>query len=1127
MIATQFQGAFSDNAYKNVITLIALATAVSVDQGNERVSIIGALFILPFLLFSMYGGFMADRFSKRSVAVGTKLLEVGIMILATVAFFSGQLSWSMAILFLMGAQSAIFGPTKYGILPELLPESRLSWGNGILEMTTFLAIIFGTVAGAAMVESFKNAPYIAGFILVCLALAGTLTSLGISRVRPAAPSARFRPNFVGEVFHYAREARRDRVLWLAVLGSVYFWLLGYLLQIDVVLYGSRTLQLPETRIGYLLAAVALGIGLGSFLAGHLSGNKIEYGLIPLGAVGITIFTFLMSLPGWGFWSSIWLLATLGFSAGFFIVPLNAMLQQRPPKEIKGAIIAMANLLTFVGMLIAAGILWFVTVPLGLTAPQVFLFGSLMTLAATVYVVWLLPDSLVRLILWMLTHTLYRIRVLGAENIPEKGGALFVANHVSFVDAMMLIASTDRFVRFLMEQEYYEHPLIKPLAKVLRVIPVSGRSGPRDLLRALREASNSIRDGEIICIFAEGQITRTGQLLPFRKGFERIMKNVDAPIIPVYLDRLWGSIFSFEKGRFLWKLPPRIPYPVTVTYGQPLPSTATSEEVRQAVQELGTEASGCRKADQQPLQRAFLGQARRHPLRFAAADGLNPKVTCLGLLTRSVFLARRLLPHWRDQGMVGLLLPPSVAAATANVAALLSGRVPVNLNYTLPPAALESCLSQCSVKTVVTSERFLEKLRMPPPGGAVYLEDIAATRSWRSLVTSAICAALLPAGLLERLLGASGSHSPDSLAAILFSSGSTGDPKGVMLSHFNIASNLEAMRQVFEVSSGDRVVGILPFFHAFGLTGSLWFPLLTGMGAVYHPTPFDARTIGGLTIRYKGSILLATPTFLQSYLRRCQPEDFGSLRLVITGAERLSEPLADAFEARFGVRPMEGYGCTECSPIVAVNVPHYRAAGFYQVGKKEGRIGHPLPGVSVRIVDPQSFEILPPGNKGLLLVRGPNVMQGYLGQPEKSGQAFRDGWYVTGDLALMESDGFLTLEGRLSRFAKIAGEMVPHQKVEELLQELSGQDEPVVAVTSVPDARKGERLVVLHTLEAGKLEEVRSRLASVGLSNLWIPSSDSFFQVETIPLLGTGKLDLRRIRREALERTGQSDNSSAS
>jgi acyl-[acyl-carrier-protein]-phospholipid O-acyltransferase/long-chain-fatty-acid--[acyl-carrier-protein] ligase len=518
----------------------------------------------------------------------------------------------------------------------------------------------------------------------------------------------------------------------------------------------------------------------------------------------------------------------------------------------------------------------------------------------------------------------------------------------------------------------------------------------------------------------------------------------------------------------------------------------------------------------PLHRSFVQTARRHPFRFAMADGRTPKLSFGGALTRTIFLARRLRSVWRDQPMVGILLPPSVPGALVNMAALLMGKVPVNLNYTASNEILASCAKQCELKTVITSKAFLERVPVRPPGEVVLLEDLAQNPGTLERLAAALIAWLLPARLIEKSVGARRKIALDDIATIIFSSGSTGDPKGVMLTHYNVASNVDQLNQVFMLNRNDKILGILPFFHSFGFTGTLCLPTAIGMGVVYHPSPLDSRAIGALVSQYAVTFLLATPTFLQTYMRRCTPEEFGSLQYVMAGAEKLPERIAVAFEDHFGIRPLEGYGCTECAPVVTVNTRDFRAAQFRQVGAKRSSIGHPLPGISVRIVNPETFEPVPQGETGLLLVHGPNVMLGYLGRPEKTAEVLRDGWYNTGDIAAMDEDGFIRITDRMSRFSKIGGEMVPHIKIEDKLHEIVGAAEQTFAVTSVPDDKKGERLIVLHTLPEDKLEACLEQLGKSDLPALWKPRGDQFVRVEILPYLGTGKLDLRRMKEIAAE-----------
>jgi len=1157
MFVVEFQNAFSDNVLRWLVSFLIVGMGLSLEKRDSLVPLVGTVFALPFVLFSMAGGFFADRYSKRSVAIAVKCAELGIMSAAALGLWLNNIPLMLAGIFLMSTHSAIFGPTKYGLLPELLPEKKLSWGNGIFGLGTFSAAIIGTIFAGTLSDAFGKRQIWSGLILLALALIGLSLCLGITRLPAADPHKKFRANFLGDFFSQFKAIRRDRVLFLGVIGNAFLWFLAMLLQFTILFYGKDIFHFDDRHSAYLQGGMLVGVGAGSLAAGFLSGGKIEYGLIPLGMAGLTFFSALLSHAGLGVATFAWSLGLLGFFGGFYNVPVNAIIQYRPDADNKGKVIATATLLSWIGMLLASEVYSLLTVVLHLKAPQIFLFGAVLSLAGTLYCIKLMPDSLLRFVLWLLTRTLYRIRVDGRDNIPEKGGALFVCNHASWMDALLLIASTDRQIRFLVFKDIYEKRWIHWGARILGAIPISAEQHPRELIQSLQNASDAIRNGEVVCIFAEGQITRIGQLLPFRRGMERIMKDVEAPIVPVALDGVTGSISSYEHHRFVWKWPRTIPHPVTVSFGTPLPPTATPFETRQALQELLASAWQHRRDRMKPLHRQFVRTARKFPFRFAMADAQNKKVTFGAALVKTIFLARRLKKIWNGQPMVGIFLPPSVPGALVNYAALLCGKVPVNLNYTLSEATLAACARQCELKTIITSRGFLEKVKLALPCETIFLEDLVGAPSTASArngnspqhagtvpgapsalekLTAFLMATFLPVSLLERALGncrrrrkeshfntdkppetphvVSYKDELDSLATVIFSSGSTGEPKGVMLSHYNIGSNIDQMDQVFDLNRHDRFLGVLPFFHSFGFTGTLWLPAVLGVGVVFHPNPLDARTIGPLVKQHAVTYLLATPTFLQIYLRGCPPADFGSLRLVMTAAEKLPDRLATAFEEHFGIRPMEGYGCTECAPTVAVNTPDFRATGVHQVGGKHGTIGHPLPGVCVRVVDaenPWSGNPLPLGLAGLLLVRGPNLMRGYLGQPEKTAEVLRDGWYCTGDVAALDEDGFLQITDRLNRFSKIGGEMVPHIKVEEKLHELANVTEQTFVVTGLSDEKKGERLVVLHRLPDTGLASCLEKLAPCDLPNLWKPRADQFFHVDHFPLLGAGKLDLRKVK----------------
>ncbi len=1122
LLIAQFFGAFNDNAIKLLMALLAIRTlAGQLGEGTLQLEIASqaqttlafVVFTLPLMLFSLPAAWIADRFSKRSVLVATKGAEVLLMAAGTAALWlqpeGGVLG--LIVLAAMGAQSALFSPAKYSILPEILPAKRLTAGNGVLELWTFLAIILGTAAGGMLLEQSGAQPWVAGAVLTGLALVGLVAIQFVPRVAPARPDA----SLVTACRDGFATIWRDRTLRLTVAGSVLFWGIASLVSQNALVYGRATLGLSESHAGQLLVASGVGIGIGSALVGRLSRSGLDLGWIPLGSIGLAAASAVLGLYAPGAWGTAAWLGALGVCSGLIVVPLNTALQLFSPAGVRGAVIAVANGAIFGGILAGSLGAQLFTM-LGLTPAGIFTAAAVVVAAATAWALWLLPEACLRTALTLLSATLYRVRVRGAENVPAEGGGLLVANHMSFVDGLLLMASTHRPIRFLVYSDYYYHRWLHPFMRLLRAVPIAAGDSPRALLQSMRDAGKHLDDGELVCIFAEGEISRTGRMLPFQRGLERLVKGRDVPIVPLYLDRVWGSVFSFAAKRGGGGIP-RLPRPVTVCFGAPMRADSDRRAVREAVRDLSADAWAERAANAAPLHVAFVRGARRAPWKLAAADATRPSVSRFGLLTAAVALARRLRSDWGNSERVGILLPPSVAGAATNIAAALAGRTAVNLNYTAGPAAIASAIRQAELDTIVTSARFLELAKIELQGGARLLmaEDLAASIGKGNKLFAALLAMFAPVRWLERACGAERKVEVDDVAAVLFSSGSTGEPKGVELTHFNLVANGDGTAESLPVSSGDRLLGILPLFHSFGKM-SLWFALRRGMALVFHANPLDATAIGALIERYRVTTMLATPTFLQLYLRRCQPGQLGSIRLLITGAEKLPDRLATAFEQRFGIRPLEGYGATECSPVIAVGAPDYRAPGVFQAGQRPGSVGQPLPGITVRVVDPDSHAALPPGETGLLLVRGPNVMRGYLGRPDLTAQVLREGWYVTGDLAHVDDDGYVHIGDRLSRFSKIGGEMVPHGTVETALHEAAGRTEPTFAVTGVPDARKGEKLVVLHTLAAREIPTVLQDLGAAGLPNLFVPKADDFVQVEALPILGTGKLDLRAIKQIAIE-----------
>lgn len=734
------------------------------------------------------------------------------------------------------------------------------------------------------------------------------------------------------------------------------------------------------------------------------------------------------------------------------------------------------------------------------------------------------ETLLRGVGAFLARCVYRVRPLGLENLPRTGGALILPNHVTWVDAIVLQLACPRRLRYLIYEPIYNRPLLKPFLKMLGCIPIMpGRSKG-----ALALATAALQAGEVICIYPEGELTRTGTLLRLKKGYLHLARAANVPVVPVCLDQLWGSIFSYEGGRYFSKLPRRWPYPVTVAFGAALtPEQADPATVRERMLGLGADCYQQRDALRGNLAEACLRGLKHGQRKVAVIDGNDGSQLTRGtLLAAGITLARFLQTGpTKDEPRIAIVLPPGKGAMLANLAVTLAGKVPVNMNFTAGRASLESALRQAGIKTVLSARLVQKKLENFPwdkVERTMNMDEIMPPLKPK-VVRWRIAVALLPWWVLTGILGTSKRGDHDE-AVLLFTSGTGGNPKGVVLSHRNVLANVSQFRLMVNFYPGDAFMASLPFFHSFGCTVTLWFPLIEGVKIVTYPSPLDVGKNAELIQKHRCTVHLATPTFLRSYLRKATREQLATLRLVIVGAEKLTLNTAEAFEEKFGHPAMEGYGLTEMAPVVACNLPDV-AAGLlpdggraYQPGRRLGSVGKIAPGIAVRVTDPDDDNV-PRSlhDTGMLWYRGPNVFEGYFGEPELTAKVkTADGWFRTGDLGRVDEDGFLFIEGRVSRFSKIAGEMVPHEAVEAKIQEALGvgaDGERAVVVVGVPDEAKGEALVLISAVDVD-LPALRQKLAADGVPNLWVPRTVR--RVESLPMLGTGKLDLGGCRKLALE-----------
>ena len=1164
LLTAQFLGVFNDNAFKMLAILAVVGPHSDYFLDAAFLFAMTISYVLPFILLTAPAGSLCDRMQKRYIIILSKMVEFLVMILGAFCLGNAQ-QWGvlplLGVMFLMTAQTAFFSPAYQGILPETFSAREISRANGDNGMISFIAAIAGiglspivfTIAGKLsnfLVQkgiATLNPLYLAGLLLVILSFFSITAAFRIL------PTGEYERRYLTrmERIHSAWMSLRigwkaltaRRAIFLSALGDAFFLGLGVAIQTVLVIFAKY--GLPENG-GYIeLAALqlipAVGMGLGCFLCGKQSQERIELGFVPYGALGIAIFLPLAAyLPGSAVsfggvilhpLSLLWL-CLAGIAGGFFVIPLRAYMQQNLKPSSRGAALACSNALCFIAVLISS-LLVFVLMtgagdlPAGVpdfvkqtaryaphfTPHQLFLIIGLVTLLVTVFSICLLPYLLLRAAVVALTHTLYKIRLNGAENLPDSGPALLVSNHVSFVDGLLITACTSRKVRFLMHEDYYKHPLIHPIARITGFIEVPASSRIKSMQAMFEIVKETLRHGDIVCVFPEGKITRNGLMDDFKGGFSKMIpEEMEVPIIPVSLGLVWGSLFSYFYGKLKFHFPQQFPYPATVSFGNPiLKKDVTAFDLRQAVSELGADTEMQPREKENPIHYQLAKNATRHPFRKIIADSDGKMLNQFKVLLASILISRelrRILPE--NAQYVGVMLPNTTASTLSILGVLMADRVPAPLNFTVSEETLRFSLNKAGITHVVTSRLFLSKINRKPIPEMVFLEDLVREiTGWKKFCWT-LLTLVLPHQELMNLVAPVTHRNVFGTAVLLFSSGSTGNPKGIMLSHHNINADCNSFLRVVNWTPKERLLGNLPLFHAFGFTTGFWTSIMMQNLVVYVKSPLESAHIGATIEKYKLTTILATPTFMQAYMKRCKPEQFSSVRLAIVGAEKLRKDISDKFNEFMGgkISLIEGYGCTETSPIVTINV----GSSILSIGKVIGRagsIGAPMPGTCVKIVDPVTGVTLPPDTDGLMLVKGPIVMQGYLKDPVQTAHAINpEGWYDTGDIARMDIDGYVMISGRLSRFSKIAGEMVPHEMLECVMNELAGCENRTLAVTGIPDPDKGEALVVLYTNELKITpEEMNTRLRERSIPNLWIPRTKNYWLIDQIPILGTGKMDM--------------------
>ena len=1114
LFATQSLGAFNDNVFKNAIVFLVTFSMAQEAGINAPLMVAAAagVFIFPFFLFSASAGQIADKYDKARLIRILKLAEIAVMVIAALGFVLGNVWFLLVVLFLMGTQSTFFGPLKYGILPEQLSSDELIAGNAWVQSGTFIAILLGTVAAKLVLDDWGI--YLVSGAIIAIALLGWVSACYIPSTGPAAPDLKVDYNPFTSTWEMLRYAAERRDIFLIILATSWFWLVGAAFLAEIAPFAKDVLGGDKNLATLFLVVFSVGIAAGSLLCNSMLKGRVHATFVPLGALGMTVFivdlyfasrsglpggaasvsAFLSQFTGWRILIDIGLIASAG---GIYIVPLNALLQQRSDVTHRSRNIAANNIVNSLFMVIAA-IGTALLLSMDLSIPQVFLAIGLFNLAVAVYITRLLPGALAKGFVAWLLQILYRVEVIGLENLEKAGDrAVVVANHQSFLDPALIAAFTPRDMAFAINTYVAKNRFVNFFMSMARTIPVDPTSP-----LSTRTLINVVKGGETLVIFPEGRITVTGALMKIFEGPGMVADKADAPLVPVRLDGAQYSPFSrlsgkvkirwFPKMRVVFLPPQRLSIPPELRSrnrrayaGRELSKLMTgmmfeSSDFRRTLFDSLLDAKEVTGSAQQVLE-----DVERQPVSFRK------------LIAGSFALGKEMAAETEPGERVGVLLPNVIATAMTFFGLQAFGRVPAMLNFSTGIRNVVSGCGSATVRTVYSSRKFVEQAKLQDMAAAIeaagvnvrYLEDLGSemgigTKLWGFFATA------MPR-LAYRMVCRQ--RDPGNAAVVLFTSGTEGTPKGVVLSHVNLQANRYQVASMIDFGPQDIVFNVLPLFHSFGLTCGTLLPLLSGIKVFLYPSPLHYRIIPELVYDTNATLMFGTDTFLSGYARFANPYDFYSIRYVFTGAEKLKDETRNVYSERFGVRVFEGYGATETAPVLAMNSPMHN---------QRGAVGKLVPGLRYRL------EPIPGISEGgKLVVSGPNVMVGYL-RAEDPGrvQTLEDGWYDTGDIVTLDDRGYVFIQGRAKRFAKIAGEMVSLAMVENESAKLWPEFRH--AVVARPDPKKGEQLVLVTTNPDASRGDFDTYAKSRGIAAIAVPAR--VMVVREIPVLGTGKTDFRGI-----------------